>query len=1065
MFQESRNMWLSAGPVSVQFWNSDRNIYNGTMFPSKKGGLQDGLRMFPINVQMHYRWISSSALNVLMNDEDHIITKNIESGRMIENSSDFNTVIEKMLKNLHPIYSETLMCGMMIMYNLAHPIWISIDCHAPLLTDLICILPRNHSNNHTDANNKRFLSTRECKEKQILLNGICLTFHMIRNGWMAKNIWDKCRILEMKPLMVSEIQFLHPIITATSVRFPPIIFVSSEYNLIKFTYSFLFNRFNPETEVINGETIPTNAMFVCKGAHRKIHLKLQGGNIFLCSSGEYVSSQGICDGVRNCLSGDDEHGCRDICKQNATEFSSQCKKLCSVDGRCKCSPLYFMDRNGICQSFENQYSQYYASLSSIQKFWHCRNNQTIALSHFNDIIPDCKEAEDEPLLSVLLQSRGTRKFLCSLSGQLPCLEGHSHCFDISNICVYNLDAFGHLSPCRTGVHLTVCENFTCNNKYKCPSYYCLRFGYLCDGKNDCPFGEDEQECDNMSDCKYMYRCRGSKQCIHLNDICDNYKDCKHGDDETQCQLNHLMCPAGCVCLYFAVYCTDMKTSQIEQGSVALPYISLVINNQIADNAKNIFHTFQMISVATFTNTSLTSICGVLSQNRILIILDFSRNQIGKLTQNCFYNITNAKLVNISTNQISHIGSFSFHNLCNINVIDLSVNFVINLPSYFIRDDCKGGKLKYFSIKSNPVLHISMDFLPVSVAVLLADTYRVCCATLEDSCLVEKAWYESCSDLLATLSMKLSMVSVSLIIIFGNLFSFVLHVYAIHEKIGRGAYLVTCVAINCSDMCLGIYTAIIWSVDIGYRGQFALWEAIWRSHGLCYLALAISLVFSLSSPLYLTFLSVSRIMVIVLPFHTAFKNRKFVVKCLTSIGLLVFAMAMFPVLNCFTKAAQISTSLCTVFGGNSKTLSIIEITAIVQSVLQISGSFVILIVYILLFYNLRKSSSIIGQANHNERASKSLVTQLIVLTSSNIVCWLPSSVVYLYSVFSSEYSMSLLIWTTIAITPINSVINPVVLIAGTLRKLSKETHKLNKSTSRHLPAIQKESAKQPDDFKS
>ena len=87
-----------------------------------------------------------------------------------------------------------------------------------------------------------------------------------------------------------------------------------------------------------------------------------------------------------------------------------------------------------------------------------------------------------------------------------------------------------------------CENFTCSNKYKCPGYYCLQFGYVCNGKNDCPFGEDEVSCDNMSDCTDMYRCRQSKQCIHLNDVCDNYTNCKYGDDEKQCQLHDVKCP-------------------------------------------------------------------------------------------------------------------------------------------------------------------------------------------------------------------------------------------------------------------------------------------------------------------------------------------------------------------------------------------------------------------------------------------------------------------------------------------------------------------------------------------
>ena len=65
---------------------------------------------------------------------------------------------------------------------------------------------------------------------------------------------------------------------------------------------------------------------------------------------------------------------------------------------------------------------------------------------------------------------------------------------------------------------------SCKTKLKCPGYYCLPFGYLCDGKSDCPFSEEEAVCDKDPDCGDMYRSRGTRQCIHLNDICDNTMD-------------------------------------------------------------------------------------------------------------------------------------------------------------------------------------------------------------------------------------------------------------------------------------------------------------------------------------------------------------------------------------------------------------------------------------------------------------------------------------------------------------------------------------------------------------
>ncbi len=418
----------------------------------------------------------------------------------------------------------------------------------------------------------------------------------------------------------------------------------------------------------------------------------------------------------------------------------------------------------------------------------------------------------------------------------------------------------------------------------------------------------------------------------------------------------------------------------------------------------------------------------------MLVLDFSTNQIKLLSQNCFYNMTAMKSINISNNAILLIESFSFKDLCNVDAFDLSSNFISHLPSHFITSNCQRGALKYFSIKSNPILYISMKFLPIPVYIVEADTFRVCCATHGDFCLSQKAWFESCSDLLATFAMKLSMISVSLVIIMGNILSFVLHIYALHEKPGTGTYLIICLAINCSDLCLGVYMTIIWSVDITHRGNFAIWQIVWKSHPLCYFALAVSLLFSLSSPMFLTFLSVSRIMVVISPFITRFKRKRFVVKCLASIGLLAVLTSIYPILHCSTSGKRIATSLCTVYGGYSKMLSILDLTAILQSVLQLSGSFAIFMVYALLIYHLKVSVGIMYPTRDHKSLSKSMITQLLVLTFSNIVCWLPSSVIYIYSVFASDYPLSMLVWTTIAIMPINSVINPFVLIVVTVRKL-------------------------------
>ncbi len=84
--------------------------------------------------------------------------------------------------------------------------------------------------------------------------------------------------------------------------------------------------------------------------------------------------------------------------------------------------------------------------------------------------------------------------------------------------------------------------------------------------------------------------------------------------------------------------------------------------------------------------------------------------------------------------------------------------------------------------------------------------------------------------------------------------------------------------------------------------------------------------------------------------------------------------------------------------------------------------------------MKESQQKIGQALSKKQSNASLVVQIIVVSSSNILCWIPSNVIYLISMFMQEYPIDMIIWFMIAVMPINSVINPLVYIFTTIRKI-------------------------------
>ena len=104
---------------------------------------------------------------------------------------------------------------------------------------------------------------------------------------------------------------------------------------------------------------------------------------------------------------------------------------------------------------------------------------------------------------------------------------------------------------------------------KCPKFYCIPWNYVCDGKWDCPLGEDEVTndiCYKDGFCKGLYKCLNSKLCISPGNICDNFSECPYNDDELFCDLMFVYCPLKCTCLLYGItsFYFDFKVVKIER---------------------------------------------------------------------------------------------------------------------------------------------------------------------------------------------------------------------------------------------------------------------------------------------------------------------------------------------------------------------------------------------------------------------------------------------------------------------------------------------------------------------
>ncbi|XP_041437455.1 transmembrane protease serine 2-like isoform X1 [Xenopus laevis] len=89
------------------------------------------------------------------------------------------------------------------------------------------------------------------------------------------------------------------------------------------------------------------------------------------------------------------------------------------------------------------------------------------------------------------------------------------------------------------------------------SLSCISANQICDGAQDCPYGDDEENCEptgplifpTLPTCQIY--CNSSYTCISANQICDGAQDCIYGDDEENC--GPLIFPTLPICQMYCYY--------------------------------------------------------------------------------------------------------------------------------------------------------------------------------------------------------------------------------------------------------------------------------------------------------------------------------------------------------------------------------------------------------------------------------------------------------------------------------------------------------------------------------
>ncbi len=926
--------------------------------------------------------------------------------------------------------TQNLHCVGMLMSNLAEPEFTTVSCKETLASELFCHKPNQSQVSFNNVSNV------QCY-KEHLLKGKCFSFKWTQ-AHSSKKMTNNISMSTFDNIQ----KFLY---LFASVRTPFPIHMSDSSQTVTFKRCITILCY--EKHAVNNTT---SAFLI---SSEPVFLVRIGLNMFKCDSKTYISVATICDGHKDCQTEDDgdEVGCNSMRKEDTND-----KPEVFSQGRQNCS-FFYQAIHGTCVMFGMAIkivSKEHNNSNNI--LFQCQGGFSIYNSLVNDLVPDCgPQAEDEYHLTYMLTT--AFQFSCSQLNQIACREGHTKCFNISEICSYQLDHNGNLSPCRTGEHLESCGQFQCNSKFKCQNSFCIPFSYICDGKWDCLGGDDEnsvKDCHfpKFIGCKEMFKCAKSGQCSHMNDICDGTKNCPLGDDEFLCSLKSVTCPITCDCLTYAAKCVIFFLSEIPN---LFPFFVVQLKSchffQILTERRvhvpvvwHLAETLENVHRLVLSENNIENVCLLLVCAGNIVDIDLSINNITAISEECFQHQVKMESINVRNNNITFVSKGGFSHSKVLRYLDLSHNKLKSFTSIIFS---KTAQILLLNLIGNSLSDIeTCSFDNVNVKILLLMKHEICCVAAQaEVCIANKSWFASCHNLVPThASATTNHVSATVVLSMNILLLLCVFIIRVSDKQKFGVFEISACFITIGDILHGVHLGILSAAGIHFGESFVLSESVWRQGIMCTVVFALALWHSVLSPNLLVFFSIMRTLTMIAPSQTSLKSMTLHVSGYLNCYLFSFVLVSLVV---FWKVFWIivpTFSLCSPFVDSSNKVTMVTVLTGIVAFTQFSALALIIVANSLLIQHIFQSEQKMQKSCANRKSKAKTYIQILVLTGVQGLCWISSNVLFLSSILKNEDFLQLSVWNIVAIAPINSIANPVFFLISTFQSLhTRRTSKLSK----------------------
>ncbi len=938
----------------------------------------------------------------------------------LDNDMPYNTALMELKISLVSIMQpSTERCSMLLLTNLADPQWVSVNCAKQTISDVVCVSP--HATNDY-GNLTHQYNPLSCAPVFVVARNICVVLqhyahNMIEIGRpLTMCNQNKLQLIDLQDIhtisaLLESLKFFHLALLVHHMK------ISALHALQYVEHVDNFVTFSPTADQTN------NLYCLCKSKHppNKTNSLLS----FQCRT-KLISTYSVFDGQDDCHDAFSE-------SQNSSMSSDEVPFKCGGTPNrqfprhqinCSCA-LFFQTIRDECSS----YTEALFIKEPKDSFFTCNNFRKIHQSFLEDLVPDCEMAEDERYFQTF--NHFSERRWCNFPNQIPCREGHQRCFNFSHLCLFSFNTHGHFAACRSGEHLQNCAQFECNAQFKCPNFYCIPHKYVCNGRIDCPHGEDEgQVCLNSMRCTSMIHCKQSDVCVHPRNLCDGMFDCPLFDDESMCKLADTICPQDCFCFHLAVMCTG-KT--LHQANLDLSSFQAVFISHCG------IKTLQLItlhsSLVLDVSHNLLKYVWVehLSNAVKLQHLDVGNNSVGVVHNFCFSHNTKLRKVLLDHNRIFLLGGYSFHNLTSLEWIDISFNRITILPGNLFRNSSKlivvilkGNKISSFDPK------IFDGLLP---SLVVAQGYELCCSVLSypESCVALDVWLKSCSQTMLT-DIMAAILLVYTVVLQVN-FCLCLALFSFNKQ--RAKKLKSRIAAFNGVLWFTLNTnavstlilLLLSGANFYFSNSFHHKSINWKFSLLCSLIWGLNILSNLLYATNYSILAVCSLMVVMHPLKSKCKSKKHVMKIHSVGSFLSFVLTSSEV--AWLVVHKDTNQLCFPF---TKTLESSLGTIIVAQTCCAEVCCLVVTLWsgLLTLQQLSKSQEAVQKQNTPDRL-RSVKTKLLISLTAYSAAWIPSSSLNIVSFFWPNPYEAVL-WNMVLLTPLCAVLTPFVLTYSSVPKL-------------------------------